>query len=166
MHVSAAITYPNVSPERAFALSLDPEFRKAVCRATGALDYDVSVKQSDDGGADVTVARTVPADLPDFVKRLVGETVSIRQTERWTPPDSSGGRTANLVVEIQGQPAKMTGTMVLERQGSGSRQAITGELKVAIPFLGRKMEPEVAKAIVAAVGKEQETGEIWLSESR
>jgi hypothetical protein len=163
MDVRAEINYPTASPEQAFALAVNPEFRAAVCEATHAVDYDVSIEEHDDGGAFIAVERTVPADLSDFVKKLVGDTVSIKQTEEWTPPDGSGRRTADIVVDILGQPAKMVGTAVLEAVGHGSCQVILGDLKVAIPFLGKKIEPEIAKGIVAAVAKEQETGEAWLS---
>ena len=34
---------------------------------------------------------------------------------------------------------------------------IEGDLKVSIPFFGKKIEPEIAKGIYAAVDKEQKT---------
>lgn len=162
MDLNAEISYPDASTDQAFELIVDPEFRAAVCDATHALDYDVRVDQHDDGSASVAIHRTMPADLPDFVKKLVGETVDVLLTEEWAAPGADGARSADVVVEIKGQPAKMIGTAVLEPNGDGCREVVTGTLKVAIPLLGRKIEPEIAKGIVAALAKEQEVGRSWL----
>ncbi|MEP6665729.1 MAG: DUF2505 domain-containing protein [Nocardioidaceae bacterium] len=166
MKISAEISYPSASPDQAYALTVDPEFRAAVCEATHALDYDVSVDEHDDKTATVVVTRTMPADLPDFVRKLVGETVDVVQTEEWGAPDEAGQRTADVIVQIHGQPAKMVGTMAIHSIGAGSLINIQGDLKVAIPLLGRKIEPEIANGIYAAVEREQETGSAWLDGAR
>jgi hypothetical protein len=163
MDLSAEISYPGATPDQAFALIVDSKFRSAVCEATAALGHDVGIEQKDDGGAVVRVDRTVPAEVPDFVKKLVGETLDIRQTEDWSSADAAGLRTADVVVEVVGQPARMTGTIVLEATPDGCREVMTGKVKVSIPFLGGKIEPEVAKAIVAASKVEQKTGREWLA---
>ena len=101
------------SCEQAYALVVDPEFRAAVCEATHAIDYNVEIEEHDDGGAHVVVDRTVPADVPDMMKKFVGETIGVKQTEDWGPPAADGSRTADLLLEIKGQPAKLTGTITL-----------------------------------------------------
>lgn len=163
MHMSAEIRYPDATPDEAWALLVDPEFRAAVCEATHALDFEVEVKEDNHGGASVTIKRTIPADLPDFIKKVVGEQVDVVQTEEWSPADANGERTAKLVVRIKGQPAEMNGAIRLENVDSGVREVISGELKVSIPFLGKKIEPEIAKGIMAAIEKEQEEGSKRLS---
>src|SRR5688500_16163048 len=107
MHLSAEIRYPTATTEDAWALLVDPEFRAAVCEATHALDYHVQVEEHHDGGALVTVERKMPADLPDFIKKLVGETVEVVQSEEWGAAGENGERTAVLRVRIKGQPAEM-----------------------------------------------------------
>lgn len=163
MEVRTEIHYPNTSPERAFALGLDRAFRAAVCEATQAIDFDVDISEHADGRASVTVNRTMPADLPAIAKKFMGETVHVVQTEEWSAPDESGARTADLTVAIKGQPAKMIGAIFLESVGDDARMRIAGTIKVSIPFVGKTIEGEVAKAIVAAVAKEQDTGIAWLS---
>ncbi len=165
MDMHAEIAYPTASPDEAFVLTTSPEFRADVCRATHALDYDVDIEAHEDGGATVTVNRVMPADVPDFVKKFVGDTVTVIQTETWGRPDDQGRRTGDLVVQIKGQPAQMNGTLALDVVGSGVRQRIDGELRVSVPFVGKKIEPEIAKAILAGVEKEQEVGIRWLAAS-
>ncbi len=72
-------------------------------------------------------------------------------------------RTADLVIQITGQPAKMTGLLTLEPAGDGTRERISGDLTVSVPFVGKKIETEVAKGIVAAAATEEQTGRAWLS---
>jgi hypothetical protein len=163
MDLSAEISYPGATPDQAFAMLVDPAFRTAVCEATNAIGHDVGIEEGADGGASVRVDRTMPAEVPDFVKKLVGETLDIRQTETWSPPDATGRRTADVLVDVLGQPARMTGTIVLESTEDGCREVMTGTVKVSIPFLGGKIEPEIAKAIVAAAKAEQRTGREWLA---
>lgn len=163
MMVSGEITYPTQDPDRAYDLLVDRAYREEVCRATGALTHDVSIETYDDGGASVTVSRVLPASASDAVKRLVGETVKVVQTEEWHAPGDSGTRTADLVIEIMGQPATMKGSIELRSSGTSVVQTITGDLKVSVPFFGKKIEPEIADAILAAIAVEQEVATYRLS---
>jgi hypothetical protein len=128
-----------------------------------SLGYDVGIDERDNGGAAVRVDRTIPAEVPDFVKKLVGETLDVRQTEEWSAPDAQGRRTADITVEVMGQPARMTGRIVLEPTDDGCRQVVSGQVKVSIPFLGGKIEPEIAKGIRSAIRVEEKTGREWLA---
>jgi hypothetical protein len=163
MRIDAEIRYPDATLDEAFVLILDPEFRAAVCEATHAIDYDVEVDEHHDGSASVHVHRVMPAELPDFVKKLVGETVEVTQHEQWSAPDGAGRRTADLALEIKGQPAKLTGTITLAADDSGVTEHVQGDLKVSIPLLGKKIEPEIAKGILHAMKVEERTGRERLS---
>jgi hypothetical protein len=164
MHVRAEITYPTGSPDEVFSLAVDKDFRAAVCAATHALEHHVEIDDpGPDGRIQVIVERTLPADVPDVIRPFVGKTITVVQTELWAAPGGDGVRTADLLIQIKGQPAEMKGTQIIERDGAGARQRISGDLKVSVPFFGGKIEAEVAKAILAAAAKEQETGREWLS---
>jgi hypothetical protein len=67
------------------------------------------------------------------------------------------------VISFKGQPATMSGSVVLAASADGASEQISGDLVVSVPFLGKRIEPEVAKAIVAAAAKEQQTGRTWLA---
>ncbi len=134
----------------------------AVCAATMAISHRVETRVADDGSAVVTVSRTLPAQVPDFVKRFVGETIELVQSETWAADDGTGVRRADLALKVVGQPATMTGTMTLEEGADGVHEHINGELTVAVPFFGAKIETEIAKGIVAAARAEETTGRKWL----
>lgn len=164
MDVHAEIRYLNADPRQVFALTVDPKFRGEVCEATHALNYDVDVDVRDDDTATVKVRRTMPAEVPDVVRRFVGETIDVVQTEDWAAAAAGGARTAKVAVEIKGMPAGMTGILATASVGDGARMTIDGDLTVSIPFVGKKIEPEIAKAIMAASRREQEVAARWLGE--
>jgi Protein of unknown function (DUF2505) len=165
MEVRAEISYPDAEPAQVFALAVDHAFRVAVCEATRALSHRVEIDARPDGGAQVTVERTLAAEVPDFVRTFIGQTVTIVQTEKWAAQGSGSGRVADLHIQFRGQPASMSGSEQIEAAGAGTRQLIRGDLTVSVPFVGRRIETEVAKAILAAAAKEQETGRAWLLKS-
>ena len=84
--------------------------------------------------------------------------VKVIQVEKWAPDDGSGVRTAQIFVDIVGQPAQMKGTSTLSASNGSSVLAVNGDIKVAIPLIGRKIEPEIAKAISASLDKDVELG--------
>jgi hypothetical protein len=158
MKLTEQFSYAGADVETVYGLITDQAFRTDSCANQGAHDYEVTVEESGDG-ATVTVVRTQDADLPDFVKKLTGSTVKVKQTEVWSGPDGDGNRTADVKVSIIGQPAEMTGKAKLYAQGEGTEFTLDGDVKVSIPFIGKKIEPEVAKAIKASLREEVEYGQ-------
>ncbi len=165
MQVSADIHYPDTTPEQAFALIVDLEFRKEVCRATHAQRFDVDIDNRGDGTATITVRRTIPSEVPGFVKHYVGETVDIVQREQWSAANPQGERTAEMTLQVIGQPATMIATASTRAAANGSLTSIRGNLKVSIPFVGKKLEPVIAEAILGAVAAEQRIVDKWLGAS-
>jgi hypothetical protein len=166
MKLNAEINHPDATVDAVMEMMLDPAFRQEVCEATHALDHSVEVEEYEDGGALVVVDRLMPSDVPDFIKKMIGETISIRQTEEWAEPGDDSRRTADVKITIKGQPARMDGTMVLGpgAHGAGARLVIEGDVAVRVPFIGKKIEAELAKGILAVVDEEQEVGDIWLAD--
>jgi hypothetical protein len=166
MKLNAEINHPDATVDAVMEMMLDPAFRQEVCEATHALDHSVEVEEYEDGGALVVVDRLMPSDVPDFIKKMIGETISIRQTEEWAEPGDDSRRTADVKITIKGQPARMDGTIVLGpgAQGAGARLVIEGDVAVRVPFIGKKIEAELAKGILAVVDEEQEVGDIWLAD--
>jgi len=163
MELRAEMSYPTATCEQAWAMLVDPDFRAAVCKATHATDYDVEITADGAGGARVVVDRTMPADVPDMMKKFVGDTIGVVQTEQWGPAAADGSRSADLLLEVKGQPAKLTGTIALQPAGDGCQELVAGDLTVSIPFFGKKIEPEIAKGIKAAIRAEEKTGQSWLT---
>lgn len=157
MKLTEKYSYDGADVEAVYGLLANEAFRTESCANQGATDYTVTVEPKGEG-ATVTIIRTQEADMPDFVKKLTGSTVKVKQTEVWSAPDSSGNRTADVKVSIIGQPAEMIGVAKLFAREGGSDFTVDGDVKVSIPFIGKKIEPEVAKAIKASLREEVEYG--------
>lgn len=160
MKLTERYEYP-ASPEQVFGLVSDQAFREQSCERQGARDYTVTVEEQGDRTV-VTIVRTMESDMPDFIKKLTGDSVTVTQVEKWGPADASGNRTADVSVDIHGQPARMTGTSTIAGTASSTTMSLDGDVKVSIPLIGRRIEPEVAKAISASLRDEVEFGKTQL----
>lgn len=158
MKLKESFTYPGTTVESVYAIITDQAFREEAADADGAIEKEISVEPNDKGGDTVTIVRTQPADMPDFIKKLTGETVKVKQTEVWTGPDADGNRTAAIKVSIIGQPAGMEGTATLDGSGADAAFNVDGDVKVSIPFIGKKIEPEIHKAITGSLRGEVALG--------
>jgi hypothetical protein len=160
MDFTETLSY-DASPDDVFDMLCDKDFREEVCKQSHAIRYAVNVVR-EANSAKVLISRVMPADVPDFAKALVGPEIEILQTERW-PPSSSGVRVADLRMEIPGKPGQLVGTVTLRPDGAGTTEIIAGELKVKIPFLGGKLEAEIAKGLREGIRLEGKVGAGWLT---
>jgi hypothetical protein len=159
MKLKETFSYP-AGVEEVFALISDDAFRTKTAEDTKA--RDVSTKVEKDGNDTVvTLVRTQPATsskVPDFVKKLIGSTVTIKQVERWQAPDAAGNRTATVTMKVSGKPAGFKGKATLNAAGKGAAFVVSGEVKVDVPFVGKKVEPLIAKAIEASLRYDVKAG--------
>ena len=156
MKLKETFTYPDTDVESVYALISDPTFREDAVAAVGGTDIEITIEPSD-GGHTVTVIQTQPAQVPDFVKKFVGDSVKVKQTERWGGPDVDGSRSADVKFSVIGQPAEMLARVELSGEGDVSF-VVDGDLKVNVPFIGRRIEPEIAKIISASLRSDVEQG--------
>ena len=76
---------------------------------------------------------------------------------------ADGARTGALTMTVLGQPVRLMGRLQLGPGGRGTTVDLTGELKVAIPLLGRKLEESSAPAVLAGFRTQQRVGDRWLT---
>lgn len=161
MQVSAQITYP-ADPQAVFAMLTDEAFLTKVCESTGAVRHEVGVDLHG-GGATVTTRRDLPTDqVPDFVRRFVGDTLTVVRVDQWGPAAPDGSRSGTLTVDIAGAPVRLTGTLTLTVQDHGTFEDVEGELKASVPFIGGKVEQAAEPAIRSGLRKEEQLGHAWL----
>lgn len=154
MKINETFSYDGKTVEEVYSNIVSEAFRTESCVKQHSTDYSVTVEAKADGGHLVTIVRTTPANMPDFIKKLTGDTVKVKQTEDWSGPAADGSRKADVKMSIIGQPAEMKGTTVLVGAGNNASFTLDGEVKVSIPFIGKKIEPEIAKGILASLREE------------
>jgi len=151
----------DLTVEQIFAARCEQSVRERACAESGALSWDVTITPDGDG-ATIRVDRVMPPRVPDFARKFVGDSIAITQTERWRGADEQGARRVDVRLTIKGQPATMVATGTVEARGAGSVEILEGEVKVAVPFLGRKIEPEIVRVIASALRVEQRVGLEWV----
>ena len=97
------------------------------------------------------------------MSRFTGSELTVTEETRWGSPGADGSRTGDLTMDVQGQPVALRGQLQLSPGGPGTVVELTGDLKVSIPLLGRKIEQGAAPAVLAGFRKQQEVGDRWIA---
>lgn len=154
MDIEASADYP-ADPAAVFNLLTNQKFLEQVCEQTHARDHQVTV----DGNA-VTVSRTLPA--PDQARPFTGETLTVVEEVSWAEAQPDGSRSATVSMTVPGQPVTFRGTYGLSPAGERTTMTLTGELKVNVPLLGKKMEQAAEPAVLQGFNTQQELAADWL----
>ncbi len=152
------------SPLEVFAVLAQVEFILAKCAATGSLSTQATVDQaSANENRTLISTRVLPADLPAPVKSLVGDTITVTETQVWSVPAPDGSRTANVSVEFSG-PMTFTGTLELTPTQVGNTTITTrGEFTANVPFIGGKIEKVAAEQTQRYLAAEERVAGEWLT---
>jgi hypothetical protein len=155
MDISSQLDFAGQATD-VYAMMTDRKYLDEVCVASGSLSYHASVE-----GSTTKTSRTLPA--PDSAARFTGPQLTVNEEVVWGDPSSDGSRDAAVTMTVIGQPVRFRGKLRLSPGGRGSVVDVTGELKVAIPILGRKLEESAAPAVMAGYETQQEVGDRWLA---
>lgn len=148
---------------RVAAITQDPKFQDAKCVATGALSHTVDVHPEGDHVVIKTVRRMPTDNLPDFVRGLVRDGITVTEIDNWGPAGDDGSRDGTVDVSFAGAPIIMKGTLALRPNGAGAAAIMRADLKAGIPLIGGRIETACIQAVVAAVQVEERTAGEWLA---
>jgi hypothetical protein len=153
-------------PLAVFAMLSDPAFIERKCLASGSIEASAEVTD-EDAGTTIVSRRVLPAKLPGFAKKFVGETLTLVETQKWShPAPDSGARTATFVVDFGNNPISFGGNVTLRPDGDGTRVEYVGDIKCSVPFVGGKIEGVAEDWITRYLDKEQRVGTDWLAGSQ
>lgn len=155
MDISSRLEFA-ATPDQVFAMMTDQAYLEQVCVASQSLTYQASVD-----GSTTRTSRTLPA--PESAARFTGPRLTVNDETTWGGAQPDGSRTADVRLTVLGQPVTMKATMRLAPAGAGSVVDLAGELKVAIPLLGKKLEQSAAPAVLAGFRTQQQVGNEWLA---
>ena len=123
-----------------FALMSDPGFLERKYDALGARDIRVESVDDRDGAPRIVTRRTVTVDLPGFAKKVMQPTNALVQTDDWAPEAADGSRVCTYLVELQGVPSRIQGTVTLRGEHGRTRQDVEARVTVSVPLLGGRLE--------------------------
>jgi Protein of unknown function (DUF2505) len=155
MDISSHLDFA-AAPGEVYAMLTDQRYLEEVCVASESISYHVSV-----AGSTTTTSRTLPA--PESAARFTGPQLTVNEEVVWADPSPDGSRTGTVTMTVLGQPVTFRGGLRLASGGRGSVVDVRGELKVAIPLVGRKFEESAAPAMTAGYRTQQEVGDKWLA---
>ena len=155
----------DADPSTVFAMLTDEAFLARKAEATGALRHEGSVVRDGDR-VTVRLLRVMPPELPDFVRRFVGDSIDLDQTDTWEPAAADGSRIGSIRIMMSGAPVQLTGSMRLAPTATGSQTNIDAQIKAAVPLFGGKIEKAVYDALLQAVAIEETVGREWLDGRR
>ena len=155
MDVSSTIEFP-ADPERVYAMMTDRGYLEAVCEASQAITYEVSID-----GQTTTTRRTLPA--PPAAAKFTGPQLTMVERVEWRQAAADGTRTGAMTMTVPGQPVTLKGDLTLAPGGAGTAATLKGDLKVAVPLLGKKLEEAAAPAVLSGFRVQQKVGSRWLA---
>ncbi len=159
--VSGRLVY-DADPATVYTMYLDPAFVQEKNERTGG--NNVSVKVTKKGkGSEIVVSRSLPAQLPAFAKKLIGETIDTIQTDVWQAPNDDASRDGTIEITFGGAPIAAEGTFRLEVLGKGSVCIVEINVKVSVPFIGGKVESVAGEQVIRAINAEESIGQEWLA---
>ena len=144
------------------AMLLDPAYIQARAVATGALTLESSVNTAPNGQTTVVITRTLPSEMPAFAAAIVGETLTITETQVWQP-EFLGQCFGSFSVTFSA-PLTFIGTASITTDGDNTVITTEGELKASIPFMAGKVEHLAKEQTQRYLRKEQEFALTWLRE--
>lgn len=160
------VQHYDAAPDEVFAMLSDAAFIERKCLASGCIEAGAEVTAEDDGSVTLVSRRVLPAKLPSFAKRFVGETVTLIETQRWSAPDETSRSAADFVVDFGNNPITFHGAIELVPDGSGTHVEYTGRIRCTVPLIGGKIEGVALEWITRYVNKEQRLGTAWLQGDR
>jgi Protein of unknown function (DUF2505) len=143
-------------PDQVYAMMTDQAYLEQVCVASESISYEASVS-----GSATHTSRTLPA--PESAARFTGSKLTVTEDVRWGEASADGSRVGDLTMTVVRQPVRLKGQLRLAPGGRGTVVAMTGELKINVPLLGRKQEEAAAPAVMAGFRTQQQVGDQWLS---
>lgn len=161
MDLNTTLRFP-ADPGTVFEMLVDPDYVGRKALAANAIRHEVSV-QRDGDSATIWLLRVMPPDVPDFVRRFVGETIDLEQTDVWEPAAADGSRDGTISIDMRDAPVRLRGTMRLKPEGADTVSHLSGTIKASIPLVGGRVESAVHDALLSAARREEEVGRQWLA---
>ncbi len=161
-NISGELHFP-ADPAAVFTMVTDQAYVQEKNERTGGINVESEVTTNDDGTIRIYATRALPAEIPGYAKKFVGDQIETQQTDTWQPNPVDGNYRGTLHVDFGKAPMVVDGTFEIKATDDGSVLIVTAQAKASVPFVGGKIEGIAAEQFGRAVRKEEEIGQDWLS---
>ena len=148
----------SATPKSVFEMLTNPNFLTRKIELAQSGEYNTSGSAPD---LKIEVTRTVTADLPNMVRKFVGEKLVVKETQNWAQL-SADLYQADFGLKIPNAPVDILGQITV----SGTNQSdvsITAKVKVNVPIFGASAEPHVVDTIKKVLLDEQSLCREWIT---
>lgn len=109
----------------------------------------------------VRMVQTVPAaELPSALTSVRPGDLTIPRTESYTADSDTGTFSAH----VEGVPAEVHGTVVMQARDGGCSAQVDGSVHVSVPLFGKKIEAVVAGKLLELLAAEAAFTDAWITE--
>jgi hypothetical protein len=144
-----------------WAMLCSQEYWTKKYESMGAADITFEQFDTSDTAFTVQCRRNVPADLPGFAKKIIGETNHVKQTETWTRTGDSAR--CDITIEVKNVPGGTTGTMSMASSGAGVVWDADLDIKISLPLVGGKLEGVMLQETASNFKQEKVFNDSWLA---
>lgn len=152
----------NADPATVYAMVTDQDYVVEKNERTGGQNVSATVT-TDGDDVEIVVNRDLPAEVPGYAKKFVGEKISTVQTDHWSGANADGTYDGTMDVTFGKAPMAVKGTFRISADGDGSILDVNAEAKANVPFVSGKLEGVVVEQFQRAVRKEEEVANEWLA---
>ena len=149
-------------PDAVWQMLTDVEYIRTKGLRSGSLEVNPDVELRD-GETIIISRRKMPAKMPAFMKKFVGEVLILNETQKWGAAQPDGSRTGSFVIDFGGQPMAFHGTLELRPNGPGTAVVTDGDLRSPLPVVGRKAESVAKDWSERYLRKEEQVAGDWLA---
>lgn len=149
-HVYAA------APDRVVALFRTQGFIEDVAAHAGALEHAVSIQ-----GDTTTLTMVLP--VPEHLTKFVGSSLRLEQVFTFGVAEPDGTVNGAVKGSVPGMPVDIDAVAVLRPVAATTEAEFTGELRVRIPLVGKKVEAQVEPFVRDAFAGLERRAAGWLT---
>ncbi|SDZ11600.1 Protein of unknown function [Saccharopolyspora shandongensis] len=150
---------------RVFAVLIDPDHLRERLRVVGG-DNELLEHEATESGARFRIRQGVRAEaVPAIARAVVGGDLAIDRAEEWRR-EADGSFAGEVTAGALAMPRAITAVQRLRAlpAGAACEFVVEGEVKVAIPLLGGKLEGLFAGEVRGLLESEHEFTTGWLAE--
>ncbi|WP_423184056.1 DUF2505 domain-containing protein [Arthrobacter sp. NyZ413] len=162
MALTASTTLPH-AVDRVTATFIDEDFLRHTSEFVGGTLESFTIDGDVAGAFTTTTVRTLPTTrLPEIARKVVGESLTVTQTEKWDAPTADGSRTSHIALKVSGAPLDVTAVQRLVAEGGNTRVELEGTVSSSVPFLGGKIADAAEPMVGKALKIQAQQAESWL----